>query len=40
MGKSNLKDDINEALLCMLASEDVLSKAWNTPEDDEAWKNL
>ena len=30
----------NEALLCMLASENVLSKDWNTKEEDEAWKNL
>jgi hypothetical protein len=23
-----------------LASEDVLSRDWNSPEEDEAWKNL
>jgi hypothetical protein len=34
------KDKINEALLCMLASEEVLAKTWNTLEEDEAWKDL
>ena len=33
-------EKMNEALLCMLASEEVLAEAWNTPEEDEAWKNL
>ena len=34
------KEKMNEALLCMLASEEVLAEAWNTPEEDEAWKDL
>ena len=25
---------------CMLASERVLAKEWDTPEEDEAWKEL
>jgi len=25
---------------CMYASEEVLAKDWNLPEEDEAWKNL
>ena len=33
-------EKMSEALLCMLASEEVLAKAWNTPEEDEAWKDL
>ena len=34
------KEKMNEALLCMLASEEVLAEAWNNPEEDEAWKDL
>ena len=34
------KENMSEALLCMLASEKVLAEAWNTPEEDEAWKDL
>mgnify|MGYP001583059189 CR=1 FL=1 len=30
----------SDAFLTMLASEDVLRKDWETPEDEEAWKNL
>lgn len=29
-----------EKLDTHLASEDVLSRDWNSPEEDEAWKNL
>jgi len=29
-----------EDMLPALMSEDVLAKAWNTPEEDEAWKDL
>ncbi len=25
---------------CMLASEEVLARDWNTPEEDKAWTNL
>jgi hypothetical protein len=30
----------SEAFQTMLASEDVLSRDWNTPEEDEAWADL
>lgn len=29
-----------EALATMLASERVLAREWDTPEEDEAWQNL
>ena len=25
---------------CYIASEDVLARDWDTPEEDEAWKDL
>lgn len=31
---------MTNAMLSMLASEKVLAEAWNTPEEDEAWKDL
>jgi AbrB family looped-hinge helix DNA binding protein len=31
---------VNERLFSALVSEEVLSKEWNTKEEDEAWKNL
>ena len=31
---------ISDAFLMMLASEDVLRRDWDTPEEDEAWANL
>lgn len=34
------KENIDDTLFCMLASEEVLAEAWNTPEEDEAWKDL
>ncbi len=34
------KENMSDAMLCMLASEEVLAEAWNTPEEDEAWKDL
>jgi len=34
------KEKMNEALLCMLASEDALAKNWLSKEDEEAWKDL
>ena len=34
------KGKMNEALLCMLASEDALAKNWLSKEDEEAWKDL
>jgi AbrB family looped-hinge helix DNA binding protein len=33
-------ENINDLGLSMLASEEVLAEAWNTPEEDEAWKDL
>jgi hypothetical protein len=30
----------NEKALTHLASEKVLSRDWDSPEDDEAWKSL
>jgi hypothetical protein len=30
----------SEAYLTMLASEDVLRRDWDLPEEDEAWANL
>ncbi|GIL23423.1 MAG: hypothetical protein BroJett042_19360 [Bacteroidota bacterium] len=30
----------NDKLFTHLASEKVLSRDWESPEDDEAWKNL
>jgi DNA-binding Xre family transcriptional regulator len=30
----------NEADFTMLASEEVLAREWNTPEEDEAWADL
>ena len=29
-----------EALQCMLASEDVLRRDWDMPEENEAWADL
>ena len=34
------KENMNEALLCMLASESALAKNWLSKEDEEAWKDL
>ena len=34
------KGKMNEALWCMLASEDALAKNWLSKEDEEAWKDL
>lgn len=31
---------INEAILPALISEEVLAEAWDTPEEDEIWKDL
>ncbi len=39
MKKEKLSDAMM-AMLAMLASEEVLAEAWNTPEEDEAWKDL
>ncbi len=35
-----LFDSASAAIECMYASEQVLAKDWNLPEEDEAWANL
>lgn len=30
----------NEALATMIASEQVLAREWDSPEEDEAWTDL
>jgi hypothetical protein len=35
-----LKDKPSEAYQTMIASEQVLNREWNTPEEDEAWADL
>lgn len=34
------KGKMNDALMCMLASEGALAKNWLSKEDEEAWKDL
>ena len=34
------KEKLNDALMCMLASEKSLAKNWMSKEDEEAWKDL
>lgn len=34
------KEKLNDALMCMLASEEALAKNWMSKEDEEAWKDL
>ncbi|MBS3163371.1 AbrB/MazE/SpoVT family DNA-binding domain-containing protein [Candidatus Woesearchaeota archaeon] len=34
------KEKMNDALMCMLMSEEVLSKNWLSKKDEEAWKDL
>ncbi len=34
------KENMSEALLSMLASEEALAKNWLSKEDEEAWKDL
>jgi len=34
------KEKMSDIMLAMLASEEVLAEVWNTPEEDEAWKDL
>ena len=33
-------EEISDVMFAMLASEEVLAEAWNTPEEDETWKDL
>lgn len=35
-----MKKGINDVMAAMVISEEILAEAWNTPEEDEAWKNL
>lgn len=32
--------NMSDAMFAMLVSEEVLAEAWNTKEEDEAWKDL
>jgi len=34
------KGKISEAMMGYLMSEEVLAQNWDTPEEDEAWKDL
>ena len=34
------KEKMSEAMLCAIMSEEALAKNWDTPEEDEAWKDL
>ena len=34
------KEKMSEAMMCAIMSEDALAEAWDTPEEDEAWKDL
>lgn len=34
------KEKLNDALMCMLGSEEALAKNWLSKEDEEAWKDL
>jgi hypothetical protein len=33
-------DEDNESILTMLATEDILKREWDTPEEDEQWADL
>ena len=35
-----LLDSASKAIECMYASEQVLARDWNLPEEDEAWASL
>ena len=34
------KEKMSEDMLCAIMSEEALAKNWDTPEEDEAWKDL
>jgi len=34
------KEKLNDAIMCVLASEESLGKNWLSKEDEEAWKDL
>jgi len=35
-----MKDKLSESMMCYIMSEEALAKNWDTPEEDEAWKDL
>ena len=38
--RKGIEDEPSDSLACMIASEEVLGRDWNSPEDNEAWKDL
>jgi hypothetical protein len=40
VGARIFKMDEDSSFATMLASEEVLRRLWDTPEEDEAWKDL
>ena len=34
------KEKMSDAMICAIMSEEALAKNWDTPEEDEAWKDL
>ena len=34
------KEKLSDAMMCAIMSEEALTEAWDTPEEDEAWKDL
>ena len=34
------KEKISEAMMCYIMSEETLATNWDTPEEDEVWKDL
>ncbi len=34
------KEKLSEAMMCYIMSEEALAKNWDTPEENEAWKDL
>ena len=34
------KEKLSDAMMCAIMSEEALAKNWDTPEEDEAWKDL
>ena len=34
------KEKLSDAMICAIMSEEALAKNWDTPEEDEAWKDL
>ena len=42
LAEENTREDTlkEDSILTHLASEKILSRDWDSPEEDEAWKNL